>query len=164
MAYADLDPIRAGMAETLETSDYTSIQQRILEQEPEIAKPDSKAAALLPEDLQSAIGKLMSFSDERPKNPERAIPYELYDYLELVDWSGRAIVPGKRGNIPADLPPILERLNINPEQYVRFISRTDRARFRHFIGPVEAMRELAARFGRRFLKGQTAAAQLFSPG
>jgi hypothetical protein len=72
-------------------------------------------------------------------------------------------VHGKRGSIPDDLPQILERLSINPEQYVRFISRIDQTRFRHFIGPVEAMRELAARFGRSFLKGQTAAAQLFSP-
>jgi hypothetical protein len=152
------------MAETPETSDYTSIQQRILEQEPEIAKLDSKTAARLPEDLQSAIGTLMPFSDGRPEEAERTIPYEFQDYLELVDWSGRAIVHGKRGSIPDDLPPILERLSINPEQYVRFISRTGRAGFRHYIGPVEAMRELAARFGRRFLKGQTAAAQLFSSG
>jgi REP element-mobilizing transposase RayT len=160
MAYVDLNPIRAGMAETPEESDYTSIQQRILEQR----MSDSEAATGLPEDLRTAIGKLMPFFDQNPGDPERAIPYEFQDYLELVDWSGRAIVPGKRGSIPDDLPPILERLSINLEQYVRFISRTGRAGFRHFIGPVEAMRELAARFGRSFLKGQTAAAQLFNPG
>jgi len=56
-------------------------------------------------------------------DPKRAVPYELRDYLELVDWSGRAIVHGKRGRIPADLPPILKRLSINPQQYVRFIRR-----------------------------------------
>ena len=32
------------------------------------------------------------------------------------------------------------------------------------VGPVEAMRDLAERFGKSFFKGQTAAAQLFSPG
>ncbi len=31
MAYVDLNPIRAGLSETLEGSDYTSIQERILE-------------------------------------------------------------------------------------------------------------------------------------
>jgi len=160
MAYVDLNPIRAGMAETLEESDYTSIQQRILEQRIN----DGEDAEVFPKDLRSAIGKLMPFSDEQPEDPERAIPYELRDYLELVDWSGRAVARGKRGSIPTDLPPILKRLDVNPEQYIRFISRADKARFRHFIGPVEAMRELAIRFGKTFLKGQTAAATLFNPG
>ncbi|MGH8498461.1 MAG: hypothetical protein ACRERV_06625 [Methylococcales bacterium] len=31
----------------------------------------------------------------------RAIPFEFDDYLEPVDWTGRAIHPGKRGQIPA---------------------------------------------------------------
>ena len=160
MAYVDLNPIRAGMAETPEESDYTSIQQRILEQR----MCDSEDAQALPEDLRSAIGKLMPFSDQNSADPERAIPYEIADYLELVDWSGRAIVHGKRGSIPEHLPPILERLKVNRQHYVRFIRKSDKTRFRHFIGPVAAMRELASRFGRSFIKGQTAAAQLFSPG
>ena len=97
-------------------------------------------------------------------NSERVIPYDLQDYLELVDWSGRAVVEGKRGSIPENLPPILARLNIDPENYLRFVSRSEKSRFSNFIGPVKAMRELADRFGKSFLKGQTAAALLFSSG
>ncbi len=37
MTYVDLDPIRAGMAQTPEESDYTAIQKRILEQDQDIA-------------------------------------------------------------------------------------------------------------------------------
>jgi len=37
MAYVDLNPIRAGMAQTPEQSDYTATQQRIREQDPMIA-------------------------------------------------------------------------------------------------------------------------------
>ena len=37
-------------------------------------------------------------------------------------------------------------------------------RFGHFIGAVEPMKDLAKQFGKRFLKGQSAAAALFSPG
>lgn len=164
MAYVDLNPIRAGMAETPENSDYTSIQQRILEQDSGIADRTPEAIEKLPEDLQTAIGKLMAFADQNSDNSERAIPYELQDYLELVDWSGRAVVEGKRGSIPENLPPILARLKIDPENYLRFINRSEKSRFSNFIGPVEAMRELAERFGKTFLKGQTAAALLFSPG
>ena len=169
MAYVDLNPIRAGMAQTPEESDYTAIQQRILEQDPKIADRHTDAFENLPEDLQTAIGKLMPFSnqasgDQKAENAERAIPYEIQDYLELVDWSGRAVVEGKRGSISENLPPILERLKIDPAAYIKFINRSEKTRFGNFIGPVEAMRDLAELFGKSFLKGQSAAAQLFSPG
>jgi len=164
MVYVDLNPIRAGMVQTPEESDYTAAQQRILEQDPRIADRNPEVIEKLPEDLQSAIGKLMPFADQNPDNSERVIPYDLQDYLELVDWSGRAVVEGKRGSIPENLPPILARLNIDPENYLRFVSRSEKSRFSNFIGPVKAMRELADRFGKSFLKGQTAAALLFSSG
>ena len=68
----------------------------------------------------------MPFSDQArthktPHNSERTIPYELQDYLEVVGWSGRAILEGKRGSIPDARPPILDRLKIDPENYVRLI-------------------------------------------
>ena len=112
----------------------------------------------------SPAGKLLPFANQAPEDPERPIPYEIQDYLELVDWSGRAVIEGKRGSIPDNLPPILERLKIDPAAYIKFINRSEKTRFGNFIGPVEAMRDLAERFGKSFLKGQTAAAQLFSPG
>ena len=164
MAYVDLNPIRAGMAETPEESDYTAIQQRIVEQDPDIANRQPDAIEKLPEDLQPAIGKLMPFAGPAPEESEGAIPYELKDYLELVDWSGRAVVEGKRGRIPDNLPPILQRLKIDPAAYVKFIKRSEKSGFSNFIGPVEAMRNLAERFGKSFLKGQTTAAQLFNTG
>ena len=164
MAYVDLNPIRAAMAETPEESDYTSIQQRILEQDSKIAARDESALEKLPEDLRTAIGRLMPFADQTPDDPERAIPYARRDYLELVDWSGRAITQGKRGSIPENFPPILDRLKIDPDNYIRFINRTQKHRFHSVIGAIDTMRELASEFGRTFLKGQTAAAALFSPG
>lgn len=164
MAYVDLNPIRAAMAETPEESGYTSIQQRVLEQDPKVAARKPHAIERLPEDLQAAIGKLMPFVDQANGDPERAIPYEAEDYLDLVDWSGRAVVEGKRGSIPEDLPPILDRLKIDPAAYVRFINRKEKSRFGSFIGPIDAMRNLAERFGKSFLKGQIAAALLFRPG
>ncbi len=169
MAYVDLNPIRAGMADTPEASDYTAIQQRILERDPEIAGGKPETIEKLPEDLQTAIGKLMPFSDPTTADPAReesqaAIPYELKDYLELVDWSSRAVIEGKRGRIPDSLPPIFQRLKIDPAAYVKFINRSEKSRFGNFIGPIDVMRNLAERFGKSFLKGQTAAAQLFNPG
>jgi hypothetical protein len=44
--------------------------------------------------------------DEMPKG----LPLRLTDYMKLLDWSGRAIFENKRGFIPSDKPPMLERL------------------------------------------------------
>ena len=38
------------------------------------------------------------------------LPLPLDKYLQLLDEVGRDLVPGKKGAIPAELPPILERL------------------------------------------------------
>lgn len=163
MAYVDLNPIRAAMAETPEESDFTSIQQRILEIGEARAERQPETVSAIPEDLGAALGKLMPFRDQDPKS-ELTIPATLQDYLELVDWTGRCIAPGKRGSIPKNIPPIIERLDIHPENYIKFIQRQEKSRFHFFIGPVERIREVAQTFNRSFLKGQAAASALFSPG
>ena len=86
MAYVDLNPIRAAMTRSPENSDYTSIQERI----------KSKSSNLLN----------LGFA-------ENDIPYNLTDYLDLVDSTGRAILANKKGFIPDDLPPILNRLGLD---------------------------------------------------
>jgi len=53
---------------------------------------------------------------------------------------------------------------IDPDNYIRFVNRTQKSRFHGFIGSIKSMRNLAEDFGRSFLKGQTAAAALFGPG
>jgi len=46
------------------------------------------------------------------------LPYQLKDYLELVDWTGRQIREDKRGRIEDDEPPILSRLGIKPAHWL----------------------------------------------
>jgi len=100
-------------------------------------------------------------TEEATANPERTIPYEMQDY-----WTGQPAQSSKANaaRSPTILPPILERLKIAPGSYVRFINQTQKSRFHGFIGSVKSMRSLAENFGRSFLKGQAAAAALFSPG
>jgi len=159
MAYVDLNPVRAGMAETPEQSDFTSIQQRLRL----FARKKQKERRAVPANLEAELAGLMPFADETETHPERSIPIDLQDYLELVDWTGRAVVEGKRGAIPEHMPPILERLKLEPSRYLKFISRHGSG-FRTAIGAAERMHEFAEAVGKSFLKGQTAAAAMFSPG
>ena len=116
MAYVDLNPIRAALAETPESSDYTLILQRINEVK--------YSAPVDTEDLDVVIPKLMGFSGKL--DSDDGVPCDLKDYLELMDWSGRAIHPKKRGKIADQQPKILQRLQIEPSALLRYLSRKER--------------------------------------
>ena len=127
MAYVDLNPIRAAMATTPEQSDFTSVQERI-------QHPDS--------------GCLAPFSDQG----NTTIPFNLKDYLELVDWGGREVKRNKRGYIPASAPPILLRLKMNASPVLQYIAK-DNLPSSGALGPVSMLRAFAASVGRKFVKG-----------
>lgn len=105
----------------------------------------------------------MGFKGDSGESSPNALPHTTTDYLELVDWSGRAIVEGKKGFIPEQLPPILQRLNMRPEQYLAYI-RKPKSGFTNALGALDKIKACAEYFEKAFLKGQTAAAALFSPG
>ena len=127
MAYVDLNPIRAAMANAPEQSDYTSVQERI-------EQPDS--------------GCLVPFATKGSDT----LPFNLKDYLELVDWGGREIKRNKRGYIPASAPPILVRLNMNASPVIKYLAKDDLPST-GALGPVSMLRAFAASVGRKFVKG-----------
>ena len=163
MAYVDLNPIRAQMADTPERSDYTSIQERLgitpapVEVVRCIDKPQSEQAVIEPETAQ-----LMSFSGAiKHDTPSNQLPYNFNDYIELVDWTGRAIRNDKRGFIAAGTPSILQRLNIDPEQWLCTCTRIEKDYYLA-IGPVAKLEAFAKRLEQRWLKGINACRQLYS--
>lgn len=127
MAYVDLNPIRAAIADTPENSNYTSIQERIqptfnLEQavkdqtdQQDIFHFDAKLKALLPFEKEDI--------DANCDNTTSTIPFTYSAYLELVDWTGRAVLENKRGAIPQHLPPILQRLNIDKKRWLSSVTQ-----------------------------------------
>lgn len=133
MAYVDLNPIRADMARTPEASDFTSIQERIQK------AMNRKKCELLP------------FHD-KTNNKTSAIPFELNDYIALVDWSGRTILENKRGSIPANAPPILTRLGIDDKDWINHIDYFER-QFPTVAGSIEKLKQLAEHTSRRWIKG-----------
>jgi len=113
--------------------------------------------------LDATIVKLLGFGDDSEESTENAIPYSTTDYLELVDWSSRAIIEGKKGSIPEAMPPILQRLKLDPAQYLAYVKKP-RFGFANAPGALDKLKAYAEHFEKAFLKGQTAAAALFSPG
>ncbi|ALO35647.1 transposase [Colwellia sp. MT41] len=101
MAYVDLNPIRAKSAKTPETSNYTSIQRRI-----QAAVKGKQAQQLLP------------FIGNPRKNMPTGLPFELSDYIQLLDLTGRCIRADKRGYIDKAQPEILSRLGISTQNWL----------------------------------------------
>jgi len=149
MAYVDLNPVRAGIAETPEASDHTSIQARISH-----ARGHDPATPLQPDSLFPFVG-----------NPRQDIPpglqFPLQDYLELVDWTGRILRDDKRGTIPADLPPILDRLQIDPKYWI-YMARSFESRFRGLVGSAYQLKAACAAMGYRRSPGLTACRELLA--
>jgi len=144
MVYVDLNPIRARMADTPEASDYTSIQERIrqlLHSEQDTKKPQNWLASL---DGQS--------------NEATGIPLDLDNYLELVDWTGRVQLQNKRGSISTSLTPILKRLELNQNDWLKSQQGFGK-RYYLAVGTTRRIKSLATRVSRHWLSGQGKASQ-----
>ncbi len=118
MAYVDLNPIRAHLADTPENSEFTSIQMRI-------------AVRAIHSNQQPK--QLLNFAGNPREPMPRGLPFLLHDYLELIDWTGRIIREDKRGSIPNHLPPILSRLSIEAKQWL-YMTQHFESKFKGFVG------------------------------
>ncbi len=132
MAYVDLNPIRAKMAKTPETSEYTSIKERI--------KPSFQLDTAVKEQIElgalryfkTPLKPMTQFEGTVKNEYQKGILFSLKDYMELVDYTGRAIVPNKRGAIELSLPPILNRLCLDRATWLQNSTQFEqryRARF-----------------------------------
>ena len=146
MSYVDLNPIRAKMAKTPESSDYTSIQQRI------------KQAS----GIKDSSINLIPFSSNPKQEHPNSIAFSKADYLNLVDALGRAILQGKRGYIEQNEAPILQRLNIDCDGFLELVNRKDDLSQLTAIGSTSALTHYIERIDRKFIKGLTLNQRIFT--
>jgi len=142
-AYVDLNPIRAALAGTLETSDFTSAQKRSLglasesqqESQPECALsaglPETPPAAVRNEhiaavDLRSAEHLAPVELNERSGQPgpdanregarcsnKGFLPMSTAQYLSLLEWTARQQRVAKPGRKPKQIRRLFNRLGIS---------------------------------------------------
>jgi hypothetical protein len=183
--YVDLNPIRSGEARVPEEAIYTSAFDRIegrkmrqaamLDQARQgihsIQSDATNDISTMPPDgwlceLTLASGPAADVrAGPTGTTPWRAsnkgiVPVSLEEYLKLLDWTGRKISVGKRGSIPAELAPILDRLEIQPSGWLAAVESFDK-KFGRIVGNVTVIAKKAARAGRRWFRGMSAAAETF---
>lgn len=142
MTYVDLNPVRAGLAITPEESEHTSIQRRI-----NITQPSSTG--------------LFPFAGNPRKNMPQGLPFNRTDYIELVDWTGRIIRSDKKGAIPDHLPPILDRLKQNKDNWL-YVTQHFESKFKGFVGAAYRLKQICASLGYQRCTGLRTCVEYFS--
>ena len=143
MAYVDLNPIRATSADSLQNSDFTSIQTRL-------DKSQSPMKALL---LPFASGSYQTNNSEH-------IPYNITEYIQLVDWTGRQIKDSKKGYIKEHTPPIFAQLKMNTVVWLHNCAHLEQT-YHRVIGSSILMQEFCNKFKQQRVVGITAARLAF---
>jgi hypothetical protein len=128
MIYVDLNPVRAGIAQDLPSSDFTSIQARIRAFE----KPNKKSVDSNRQS-KSSPRQPKSILPFGTRNKQREIHFALTDYLALADWAGRCVHPNKKGRISEDVPNLVDVLDIEVEDWLK-MSQQFEQKFANFAG------------------------------
>ena len=144
MTYVDLNPVRARITEKLEESNNTSIKHR-LEQ-----LTEEESVTLLEQSIQAVAGSIK----------EQKLSISLREYTKLTEWAGQSIIHPGKSSLPANLTPVLERLNLQQSHWLKQIENYGQLYCR-VVGPVELIRQKANELKLKYLRGISAANQLY---
>lgn len=133
MAYVDLNPIRAGVADRLDFSAHTSVYERIAQSR---IQPASMAEPLRP-----IAGSLRT-----------GLTVSAADYLQILDWTGHALAPGKRGRVSHEAPAILSVIDRDAERWALRVGGFGNGWIRA-AGSAQDLIAMAQRIGQLWLKG-----------
>jgi len=108
--------------------------------------PVRAKAASTPESKQPKV--LARFIGGMSKYKSKGIPFELKSYLLLVEQTGRSISADKPGYIEHNLPPILERLNFEPEKWLTVTTQFENL-FHGAVGRMGAIERYCSKTARK---------------
>jgi len=158
--YVDLNPIRAGVADRPETSEFTSAFERIASRQ-DASNENAGDAWLCPlpdEDAAREAAEVESRPSAAPPTRRASnrgfLPMRLDDYLRLLDWTGRQARQGKRGTIPGHLEPILQRMHIQTDAWIDTVWNFGRL-FHRAAGRPDRLLARARQAGCRWFQGMT---------
>ena len=134
MTYVDLNPVRANIAKGVSTSNNTSVQMR----HAQIRKNEAIASQVL-----APLAGVKSAN---------VPPMSEAEYIDLVDFTGRELHPGKRGVIKADEPPALRKLGLDKNHWTMKVKGVG-SNYWRVVGSLEELLEKAKELKQRTLFG-----------
>ncbi|MEM9075018.1 MAG: transposase [Myxococcota bacterium] len=150
MAYVDLNPVRAGIAKSLEASKHTSIARRI-----------KQLDRALRSDAPPVPHGLTPFADQVPARSRRArAPMHYVDYLELLKWTGRSVrARGPSATLKHE-PKLLVDLQLNRNAFLAMM-RTHGLRTASVLGSLDRVDAFAEAHGKHWVQGKGEAQTLY---
>lgn len=142
MAYVDLNPIRAGLADSLAASSHTSIEHRL--------------HALDPDELDCPLRPIAGVAIP-------GLPLSLRAYVGLVEWTGKQVRPDKRGQLSQQAPSVLARYEADPGRWAVRVKAMGSGYWR-IVGEAADLVEAATRMKQRWIKGIGLARRLADAG
>ena len=173
LQYVDLNPIRAGIAKSVETSDFTSAQARLSDLQQASERTTTTAADkscehgpqagwLQPVQLEPKRKAVRRTSTKRRPSSNGFLSMTLAEYLQLLDWTGRQVRrDGKTGRIPSDLQPLFERMGLSADIWVDCVRRFNRWHGSG-VGRLSSLRRHAERTGRNRSMNTRLSQQVFA--
>ncbi len=140
MAYVDLNPIRANIATSLKTSEHTSIKKRL----------NTLIESELNATLKSIAGNV--------KNRTMVLP--LKDYIDLVEWTGQAIIYPDKAKLPSSLAATFQHLNIQQDNWLGQVQQYGGTYYR-FVGCLDKIKAKTKALGQQWLKGLNQVQKLY---
>jgi hypothetical protein len=131
MVYVDLNPIRSGIANTVERSLHTSVYARAQH----VDENDDALIAPLAASIHSQLFIVTTAQ-----------------YLELVNWTGRTLHPVERGAVAGQAPSTIGRLGLRPQQWCLQVPATE-SQYARAIGQLEMLLASAKKAGVKWIRG-----------
>ncbi len=166
MAYVDLNPVRAQLADTLEDSDFTGVYDRLMAERAQqrltktehVERPTPAQKALIDKEERTSRRADWLLDLAGTESPFTGV--DTAYYLSLVEWTGRAIRQDKPGYLPVHLQPVLDRFDLDTENWVKNVERYG-GLFYRLAGTVEQILQRAREKGHHWLRGRSGSLQLY---
>ena len=142
MTYIDLNPVRAKLCDQLADCAHTSIQKRI--------RAHLSSVAIDPSSAEQPLRPIFS---GLKKVDHTLLPISISRYIELTQWTGEQLWPGKSGRLKSSHGPAQESLLSEKQKlWLRQVKATESA-YARAIGSVESLIRKAASMNQAWLKG-----------
>jgi len=173
-AYVDLNPVRSGVVEVPEESRFTSVYERVQSEtevrkekavrkrvnlrrkkvasvqagQSEFVRRDAWLAPLTIHERSADYRGAMASKSGKRASDKGFLAMTFETYLKLLDWTGRQCRrDDKRGRIPNDVKPILDRIGLSGELWCDVVKRFGKI-FKRMAGSPESLAQEAIQRGR----------------
>lgn len=154
MAYVDLNPVRAGLAANLMDSEFTSIQERLLELSSSTPRRGRRRFT----------SWLLPFSrGQEPREHISGICFGCREYLDLVEQTGRQVRARKRDHIAGEGGSLLHEIGLSHDQWLA-LSLDLQSMAVRAVGNLARMRFYAEAYGYKWIAGVGRIREIYSIG